>query len=47
MIAFSSEQQNNHCNRRESPGCPSLFLSFTFKSIRYEVNNLVSTSRGV
>ena len=31
MIAFSSEQQNNHKNRRESPGCPSLVFVFHFQ----------------
>ena len=31
MIAFSSEQQNNHKNRREIPGCPSLVFLFHFQ----------------
>ena len=31
MIAFSSEQQNNLKNRRESPGCPSLVFVFHFQ----------------
>ena len=35
------------CNCRESPDFPSLFLYFTFKSIRHEVINSVSSSRNV
>ena len=40
MIAFSSEQQNNHSNHPESPRCPSLFSSFHFQKHFFQKHSL-------